>query len=61
MEHEIELKPDFRVKEFAAYWILFPYRPEVERQIQDKLQQGIITPSTSRMASLLVIVKKKDG
>src|SRR6218665_494505 len=61
VEHEIELKPDFRVKEFAAYRIPFAYRPEVERQIQDMLQQGIIKPSTSRMASPLVIVKKKDG
>src|SRR6218665_1540493 len=34
VEHEIELKPDFRVKEFAAYRIPFAYRPEVERQIQ---------------------------
>src|SRR6218665_2192558 len=31
VEHEIELKSDFRVKEFAAYRILFAYRPEVER------------------------------
>ena len=61
VEHEIELKPDFRVKEFAAYRIPFAYRPEVERQIQDMLQQGIIKPSTSRMASPLVLVKKKDG
>ena len=61
VEHEIELKPDFRVKEFAAYRIPYAYRPEVERQIQDMLQQGIIKPSTSRMASPLVIVKKKDG
>src|SRR6218665_2913818 len=61
VEHEIDLKPDFRVKEFAAYRIPFAYRPEVERQIQDMLQQGIIKPSTSRMASPLVIVMKKDG
>jgi len=35
VEHETELKPDFRVKEFAAYRIPFAYRPGVERQIQD--------------------------
>ena len=40
---------------------IFVYRPEVERQIQDMLQQGIIKQSTSRMASPLVMVKKKDG
>ena len=28
VEHEIKLKPDFRVKEFAAYRIPFAYRSE---------------------------------
>ena len=32
----------------------------MEKQIQDMLQQVIIKPSTSRMASPLVRVKKKD-
>ena len=50
VEHEIEMKPDFRVKEFAAYRIPFAYRQEVEKQIQNMLQQGIIKPSTGRMA-----------
>ena len=51
VEHEIELKPDFRVKEFAAYRIQFAYRPEMERQIQDRpmLQQGIIKPYSRRI------------
>ena len=40
VEHEIELKPNFRVKEFR---ICFN------------------RPSTSRMASPLAIIKKKDG
>src|SRR6218665_2459365 len=42
VEHEIELKPDFREKEFAAYRIPFAYRPEVEGEIQDMLRKGII-------------------
>src|SRR6218665_1410902 len=37
VEHEIELKSDFRMKEFAASQNPFAYRPEVERQIQDML------------------------
>jgi|SRR6218665_2677770 len=54
VKHELELKPDFRVKEFAAYWIPFAYRPKVERQIQDMVQ-GIIRPSTSRMARPMLV------
>src|SRR6218665_2330805 len=51
----------FSCEEFPAYRIPLAYRPEVERQIQDVLQQGIIKSPTSRMASPLVIVKKEDG
>ena len=61
VEHEMELKPDFRAKEFAAYRIPFAYRPEVERQIQDMLQQGIIKPYSRRMALPRVFGKKKNG
>src|SRR5688572_23959433 len=61
VEHEIELKPEFREKEFMAYRIPLIYRAEVERQIKEMLQANIIKPSSSRMASPLVIVKKKDG
>ena len=61
VEHEIVLKPEFREKEFMTYRIPLIYRAEVERQIKEMLQANIIKPSSSRMASPLVIVKKKDG
>src|SRR6218665_323114 len=61
VKHEIELKPDFRVKEFAAYRIPFAYRPEVERHIQDMFQQGIIKPYTRLMARPHVFVRKRNG
>jgi len=44
-----------------------PYRvpdavkPEVDRQIQDLLNKGLIRPSDSPMASPIVCVAKKDG
>ena len=44
-----------------------PYRvpdavkPEVDRQIQDLLDMGLIRPSDSPMASPIVCVAKKDG
>ena len=61
VEHEVILKPEFKEKEFAAYRIPLIYREEVQKQIQEMLRIGIIRPSSSRMASPLVIVKKKDG
>ena len=39
----------------------FYYRDEVNRQIKDMLQQGVMQPSTSPSASPVVLVKKKDG
>ena len=39
----------------------FHYRGEVEKQVKDMLQQGVVQPSTSPWASPVVLVKKKDG
>lgn len=47
--------------DFAVYCIPLIYRSDVEKQIQEMLKQEIIKPSTIRMASPLVIFKKKDG
>ena len=37
------------------------FRAEVDRQIQELLDLGLITPSFSSMASHIVCVAKKDG
>ena len=39
----------------------FHYTGEVEKQVKDMLQQGVVQPSTSPWASPVVLVKKKDG
>ena len=39
----------------------YAYRDEVNRQISDMLEQGVIQQSTSPWASPIVLVKKKDG
>ena len=38
----------------------FHYTGEVEKQVKDMLQQGVVQPSTSPWTSPVVLVKKKD-
>ena len=37
------------------------YAPEVQKQVKDMAEKGIIRPSTSSWASNVLLVKKKDG
>ncbi|GFU35316.1 retrovirus-related Pol polyprotein from transposon 17.6 [Trichonephila clavipes] len=41
--------------------LAFPERQEVNKQIEEWLNEGIIRPSSSEYASPIVMVKKKDG
>jgi hypothetical protein len=63
--HRIELTPDFKPKRLPEYRIPTRLREEVDRQISEMLQMGIIRPSTSPMASPVVCVLKgpqgRDG
>lgn len=62
VEHKITLTGDFKPKRLRAYRIPERLKPEVDRQIQEMLQLGIIRPSESPMASPLVcVLKGKDG
>src|SRR6218665_3945763 len=61
-EHEIKLLPGFVPKRLRAYRIPELLKPEVHRQIRQLLDQGIIEPSESEMASPIVCVMKgPDG
>ena len=37
------------------------HKDEIERQVKELLAAGLITPSTSPYASLVLLVQKKDG
>ena len=57
-EHEIKVTSDFKPKKLRAYKVPELLKPEVERQIKEMLELGIIVPSNSEMASPVVCVLK---
>ena len=52
---------NFKPKRLHAYRVPEKLKPEVDRQIQEMLRNGIIRPSQSPMASPLVCVLKGKG
>ena len=62
VEHTIPLLDSFVPKRLAPYKIPINLRPEVEQQLKDLLDQGLIRHSKSPMASPVVcVLKGKDG
>jgi len=62
IKHSIPLIPGFKPKRLHAYRVAERLKPEVDRQIQEMLDNGIIRPSRSPMASPLVcVLKGKEG
>jgi len=60
--HEINVTSDFKPKRLRAYHVPESLKPEVEKQIKEMLQMGIVKPSKSEIASPIVCVSKgKDG
>jgi len=60
--HTIPLLDGFKPKRLPAYRVPERLKPEVSRQIREMLDNGIIRPSQSPMASPLVcILKGRDG
>jgi len=58
MVHKITLKEGFKPKRLPAYRVPERLKPEVTRQINEMLKDGVIHPSQSPMASPLVCVLK---
>lgn len=59
--HRIETTADFQPKRMRAYRVPEVFKPDVEKQIKELLDMGLIRPSVSPMASPIVCVAKKSG
>ena len=61
IRHRIVTTPEFVPKQMKPYRVPEIFRPEVDRQIKELLDLGLIRPSLSPMASPIVCVAKKTG
>ena len=59
--HRIMTTPDFVPKQMRPYRVPIAFRADVNRQIRELLDMGLIRPSVSPMASPIVCVAKKSG
>lgn len=60
-DHQIPLIPRAQPMNVKPYRYAPQQKTEIERQVQEMLDTGIIQPSVSPFASLVLLVKKKDG
>jgi len=60
-EHQIRVAGEFQPKRMRPYRVPEAMKPEVERQIKELLEAGLIVRSDRPMASPLVCVAKKQG
>jgi len=57
--HRIETTAEFKPKRMRAYRVPEVFKPDVEKQIGELLDMGLIRPSVSPMTSPIVCVAKK--
>jgi hypothetical protein len=60
-DHAIPLLPDVVPVNARPYRYSPLHKDEIERQVREMLQLGLITTSTSPFASPVLLVQKKDG
>ena len=60
LSHSIPLLPGAQPVQIRPYRFAPALKTEIEKQVSEMLQSGVIRPSTSSFASPLLMVKKKD-
>jgi len=60
-DHSIPLVPDNLHLNVLPYCHHFSQKNEIEKIVQELLQEGVICPSTSPYSSHVVMVLKKEG
>jgi hypothetical protein len=60
IKHRIDLEDDKVINQQRPYRTPIALRPEVEKQIKEMLEQGIIKPSFSPFSSPIILVLKAD-
>nr|XP_027120660.1 uncharacterized protein LOC113737665 [Coffea arabica] len=61
IDHEIPLKPEVQPFKMKPYRYPHSQKREIEQQVKDMLQHGIIVHSNNPFASPVLLVKKKEG
>ena len=60
-KHRIDLKDDYHIPRRKAYPVPLEQRPELERQLRNLLEQGLIRPSQSPFAAPVLLVAKSKA
>lgn len=61
LDHRIPLKEGITGIKSKPYWYAHYQKEEIEKQVSEMLQQGIIQFSSSHFSSPVLFVKKQDG
>ncbi|XP_041025505.1 uncharacterized protein LOC121265907 [Juglans microcarpa x Juglans regia] len=61
VDHDIALKDGTEPINVRPYRYVYYQKNEIEKQVQDMLQSGLVRPSTSPFSSPVLLVKRKDG